>query len=130
MKKIVRTVWISLLSGLAFLVACTSPKGLTRAEKKQLKAERKELVAQINDQASKTSNNPKIMMSLRQQEIELRERLYQIDSKLGNNEEIDKNTYSLGLIQQEIDSLRQVIKKAHEPKPCVYGPPAREKQQQ
>lgn len=130
MKKIVRTVWISLLSGLAFLVACTSPKGLTRAEKKQLKAERKELVVQISDQASITSDNPEIMLDVRQQEIELRERLYQIDSRLGNNEEIDQNAYRLGIIQQEIDSLRQVIKKAHEPKPCVYGPPVREKKPQ
>ena len=51
MKKVVRTVWISLLTGLAFLVACTTPKGLTRAEKKQLKAERAELVAQIEEES-------------------------------------------------------------------------------
>ena len=44
MKKVVRTVWVSLLSGLAFLVACASPNGLSRAEKKQLKAERAAII--------------------------------------------------------------------------------------
>ena len=47
MKKVVRTVWISLLSGLAFLVACTCQNKLTRAEKKQLKQERAVIMEQI-----------------------------------------------------------------------------------
>ena len=41
MKKVVRTVWIGALSGLAFLAACCTTKGgLTRAERKQLIKER------------------------------------------------------------------------------------------
>ena len=40
MKKVVRTVWIGALSGLAFLAACCSTKGLSKAERKQLMHER------------------------------------------------------------------------------------------
>ena len=40
MKKVVRTVWIGALSGLAFLAACCSQNGLTRKERKQLIKER------------------------------------------------------------------------------------------
>ena len=40
MKKVVRTVWIGTLSGLAFLAACCSQNGLTRKERKQLVRER------------------------------------------------------------------------------------------
>ena len=40
MKKVVRSIWICALSGLAFLGACCSSRGLSRAEKKKLKKER------------------------------------------------------------------------------------------
>ena len=40
MKKVVRTVYIGALSGLAFLAACCSQNGLTRKERKQLVKER------------------------------------------------------------------------------------------
>ena len=40
MKKVVRTVWIGALSGLAFLAACCSTKGLSKAEKEKLARER------------------------------------------------------------------------------------------
>ena len=40
MKKLVRTVYIGALSGLAFLAACCTTKGLSKAEKKQLEHDR------------------------------------------------------------------------------------------
>ena len=40
MKKVVRSIWICALSGLAFLGACCSSRGLSRAEKKKLMKER------------------------------------------------------------------------------------------
>ena len=40
MKKVVQTVWICALTGMAFLAACCTSKGLTRAERKQLKHDR------------------------------------------------------------------------------------------
>lgn len=48
MKKIVRIVWIGVLSGLAFLVACTASNGLTRSQRKQLTKKKQALIEQIN----------------------------------------------------------------------------------
>lgn len=123
MKKVVRTVWISLLSGLAFLVACTSPKGLSRAEKKQLKAERADLINRINQQSSFNSNDPKIMYEIKQDEMGLLQRLNEIDLQLGDEKSIAENNSKIDIVSSEIDSLRNVIKSTTEPEPCVYGPP-------
>ena len=126
MKKVVRTVWISLLSGLAFLVACTCSKGLTRAEKKQLKAERTDLITKINAQKDFNSNDPKVMFEIKQDEKRFRDRLNEIDMQLGNKESIAENNAQIAVVNSEIDSLMNVIKAAHEPEPCVYGPPVTE----
>lgn len=123
MKKVIRTVWISLLSGLAFLAACTSTKGLTRAEKKQLKAERAELVVQLDQQMQYSSDNPKVMFEIKQGELDLRQRLYAIDQRLGNEEALMENNAKIDVIVSEIDSIRRVIQSAVKPIPCVYGPP-------
>lgn len=40
MKKLSRTIWVGILSVLAFLGACGSNKGLTKAERAQLIKER------------------------------------------------------------------------------------------
>lgn len=121
MKKVVRTVWISLLSGLAFLVACTSSKGLTRAERKQLKAERTDLINQINQQSAYSSNDPKVLYEIKQNEIGMRQRLNEIDQQLGNEEAIVENNAKMGIVYSEMDSLVKVINA--EVGPCVYGPP-------
>lgn len=47
MKKIVRIVWISALSGLAFLAACCTQNGLTRKERKQLLKEREQVEMEL-----------------------------------------------------------------------------------
>ena len=125
MKKIVRTVWISILSGLAFLVACTSTKGLSRAEKKQLKAERVEILSQIEQQRQESDgvNDITAMMGYRNTELRLRERLCQIDQLLGNAESLQDNNNVIADIYSEMDSLRAAYNAAHESEPCVYGPP-------
>lgn len=126
MKKIVRTVWISIVSGLALLVACTTPKGLSRAEKKQLKAERAELIALIEQQSGVMSDNPKEQLGIRQYELELRERLHVIDNKLGIEEGVAENDEKMGVISHEMDSLRKaILRPSSQPHPCVYGPPPR-----
>lgn len=111
MKKIVRTVWISLLSGLAFLVACTSPKGLTRAEKKQLKEERTAIITQIGQhrQDSEGVNDPEVVLGYRNSEYSLRERLSEINSRLGDSEAQAENGEKMGIILSEMDSLRGII---------------------
>ena len=125
MKKVVRTVWISLLTGLAFLVACTTPKGLTRAEKKQLKAERAELVAQIDRQVAIEAGDPRAALELREEELQLRERLVAIDLRLGDQESLNRNNMEITELQQTVDSLRRVIDDLENNviEPCVYGPP-------
>lgn len=125
MKKVVRTVWISLLTGLAFLVACTTPKGLTRAEKKQLKAERAELVAQIDRQVAIEAGDPRAALELREEELQLRERLVAIDLRLGDQESLNRNNMEITELQQKVDSLRRVIDDLENNviEPCVYGPP-------
>lgn len=125
MKKVVRTVWISLLSGLAFLVACTSPKGLSRAEKKQLKAERAELVAEIERHAAIQAGDTKAMLYLKEEALDLHERLAAIDLRLGDQKNLDQNNRTINNLRQEVDSLRQVISDLENNviEPCVYGPP-------
>ena len=123
MKKVVRTVWISLLSGLAFLMACTSQKGLTRAEKKQLKAERKALVEQIATQSGYASEVPQTMFNFRHEELVLRQRLEEIDLLLGDQVAVAENSKRMGIIRSELDSLENVIKSPDIIEPCVYGPP-------
>ena len=123
MKKVVRTVWIGLLSGLAFLVACTCPKGLTRAEKKQLKTERAELIERINQQSTYSSEDPKVMYEIKRDEMDLRQRLNEIDQQLGNEQSLVENNKMISTVASEMDSLQAVIRASSKPKPCVYGPP-------
>lgn len=123
MKKVVRTVWISLLSGLAFLVACTCQGKLTRAEKKQLKQERAVIldqIEQVKQDAIVYSDTEKVMAA-KQDELTYRSRLDEINTLLGDKQATLDNNNEIGKINQEIDSLKQVIQ-ADIP-PCVYGPP-------
>ena len=124
MKKVVRTVWIGLLSGLAFLVACTSPKGLTRAEKKQLKEERAALISQIDQQRqeSQNTNDPSQVLNYRNSEYDLRQRLSVINSKLGDRSAQMDNCQEMGIILDDMNSLKAAAD-ANTPKPVLYGPP-------
>lgn len=124
MKKVVRTVWISLLTGLAFLVACTSSKGLTRAEKKQLKAERTAIITEIEQQRQdcESETDPGVLLQYRNSEYSLRSRLSVINSKLGDSDAQIENGEQMGIIVTEIDSLRAVLDAEHEYE-VLYGVP-------
>lgn len=123
MKKVVRTVWISLLSGLAFLVACTCQNKLTRAEKKQLKQERAVIMEQIEaaKQDAIVYSEAEKVMAAKQDELRFRSRLDEINNLLGDKQAALENNDQIGKINMEIDSLKRVIQ-ANIP-PCVYGPP-------
>ena len=123
MKKVVRTVWISLLSGLAFLVACTSQNKLTRAEKKQLKQERAVIMEQIEaaKQDAIIYSEAERVMAAKQDELRFRSRLDEINTLLGDKQAALENNDEIGKINQEIDSLKQVLQASIPP--CVYGPP-------
>lgn len=122
MKKVVRTVWISLLSGLAFLAACTSSHGLTRSEKKELKAERSQIVNQLRMTEMATSDDPKLMLEHRSTELELRNRLTEINTLLGDSQAQKENEQEIGYIVNQMDSLSSVIKES-ELIPLLYGSP-------
>lgn len=124
MKKVVRTVWISILSGLAFLVACTSSKGLTRAEKKQLKEERTAIITQIEAQRQESLvvEDPGIMLRYKDSELSLRQRLGEINTLLKDNTAIAENDLQIGNIHSEMDSLQAVLDKSKE-HPLLYGVP-------
>lgn len=124
MKKVVRTVWISLLSGLAFLTACTCTKGLSRAERKQLKEERSALLEayQQKEQEAASYTNPDRMMTAKRSELEILQRLDQINTLLGDEKANLENASQMNKVNTQIDSLQQVID-AIPIQPCVYGPP-------
>lgn len=130
MKKIVRTVWISALTGLAFLVACTSGNRLTRAQKKQLKADRSALVEQLERhmENEKNINDPRELADYKISELSMRSDLAEID-KLLKAKEDDDNTYRIGRLNYQLDSLQDVIRNLDRPKAKLYGPPIGEFQQ-
>lgn len=132
MKKIVRTVWISALSGLAFLVACTSQNKLSRAEKKQLKQERTELMAQIEQKQAeaiqyKEAKDMKNKLAAKESELSLRQRVDEINQILCDEEARAENQSWINGLYEEMNSLQIAVKKYEEQanvQECVYGPPA------
>ena len=135
MKKVVRIVWIGALSGLAFLAACCSSKGLTRAEKKQLKRDR-DSIQQVLDMHWMVTpeNNP---VARAEFEMESNRLQYQIDSinyRLGKKVDMDESKQRLeqskqavemnkdrGVLQQRIEELRMALQRREGA--CVYGSP-------
>ena len=124
MKKIVRIVWIGLLSGMAFLVACTSQNRLTRAQRNELQKEREAVTQQIDSLRSMAArtNDAKETFRLRNEELKLRDRLGIIANQLKDTDAFVLNMEKIDAIQQEMDSLQRVIDHGNIP-PCVYGPP-------
>lgn len=134
MKKVVRIVWIGALSGLAFLAACCSSKGLTKAEKKQLKQDR-DSIQQALDMY--WMSYPKDSTAVPEFMVEYNRLQYQIDSinyRLGKNVDLEeskqrweqsKQTAEMnkdrGALQQRIDELRAALQRREGA--CVYGSP-------
>ena len=132
MKKVVRIVWIGALTGLAFLVAC-STKGLTRAEKKQLKRDR-DSIQQALDMywmsCPDSEPSPEFM-------VEYNRLQYQIDSinyRLGKRVDLEESKRILEeskqkanmnkdrtALQQRIDALRMALERREGA--CIYGSP-------
>ena len=124
MKKVVRTVWISLLTGLAFLVACTCQNKLTRTERKQLRQERDSIVAQASrtgDPNSNLSKDRKYQLRKKQRDYELWQRVYEIDTLLGDKR-ADNTKATLDSIKNEINELRG------SEIGLLYGPPPVDRQ--
>ena len=122
MKKVIRVVWISLLTGLAFLIACTTQGRLSRSEKKQLKQERENIEMTLKDKAELSPNNPRTLLEYKQWEIDQRTRLDEINALLLDEEARSENQAIIERVKSEIEELKAVIS---QPRPLVYGPPTK-----
>lgn len=121
MKKVVRTVWIGTLSGLAFLAACCSSKGLSRAERKQLKKERDSIQSILNmREMAAVYGSPEVIANYKTETYRLQSRLDSINAKLGKEVDLEKSALRVTL-QQRIAELQAAIQRREGA--CVYGSP-------
>ena len=122
MKKIVRTVYIGALSGLAFLAACcTTRGGLTKSERKQLVKERDSIQEMLQKrEMAAVYGSPEIMADYATETYRLRSQLDSINFKLGENVDLEKSARRVAL-QERIAELQKAIKRREGA--CVYGSP-------
>jgi ubiquinone biosynthesis protein UbiJ len=121
MKKVVRTVWICALSGLAFLAACCSSKGLTRAERKQLKHERDSIqeILKMREMAA-VYGSPEIIADYGVETARLRYELDSINSRLGKDVDVEKSRQRYSM-KQQLAELKRALRSREGA--CVYGSP-------
>ena len=87
MKKVVQTVWICALTGMAFLAACCTSKGLTRAERKQLKHDRDSIQEILKmREMSAVYGSPEIIADYSAETARLRYQLDSINKRLGKKD--------------------------------------------
>ncbi len=121
MKKIVRTVWIGVLTGVAFLAACTTHSRLSKAERKQLRSERSSIEESLSQTVNPNAEDPKQQMEYHLWEMSQRQRLNEINEILGDTVALKQNQNAMGAIKHEMDSLSILIDQ--ETHPLLYGPP-------
>ena len=121
MKKVVRTVWISALSGLAFLAACCSTKGLSKAEKEKLVRERDSIQDILTRrEGAAVYGSPEIIARYGLETYRLQNQLDSINAKLGEDVDLEKSARRLAL-QERIADLQAAIQRREGA--CVYGSP-------
>ena len=121
MKKVVRTVWIGTLSGLAFLAACCSAKGLSKAERKQLIKERDSIQDTLTRrEGAAVYGSPEIIARYGLETYRLRSQLDSINAKLGEDVDLEKSARRVAL-QERIADLQEAIQ--YRESACVYGSP-------
>ncbi|MBO6023692.1 MAG: hypothetical protein J6P83_02445 [Bacteroidales bacterium] len=121
MKKVVRTVWISALSGLAFLAACCTQNGLSRKERKQLVQERNEVMMELDRNRNyEVEGSLDEFLGHKDDIYALENRLDAINSRLGDSIDLDRNIRRRQILRR-IDSLDYLIKNYIPP--CIYGSP-------
>lgn len=121
MKKVVRTVWIGALSGLAFLGACCSSGGLSKKERKQLAKERDSIQSILNmREMAAVYGSPDILASYKAENYRLQNQLDSINAKLGKDVDLEKSAKRLSL-QQQIADLQKALQRREGA--CVYGSP-------
>ena len=121
MKKIVRTVYIGALSGLAFLAACCTTKGLSKAEKKQLVHDRDSIQDILKRrEGAAVYGSPEIIARYGVETYRLQNQLDSINAKLGEDVDLEKSARRLAL-QERIAELQAAIQRREGA--CVYGSP-------
>ena len=121
MKKVVRTVWIGALSGLAFLAACCSAKGLSKAEKRQLEQERDSIQEILTRrEGAAIYGSPEIMARYGLETYRLQNQLDSINAKLGEDVDLEKSARRLAL-QERVAEIQAALQRREGA--CVYGSP-------
>lgn len=129
MKKVIRIVWISALSGLAFLAACCTTKGgISKAERKQLIKERDSIQDILTRREGETVyGSPEIIAGYGAETMRLRYELDSINQRLGEdvNLEESKAKYEKSKLRsqlmQRLVELQTIIQNREGA--CVYGSP-------
>ena len=87
MKKFGRSIWVGILSALAFIGACTSSKGLTNAERAQLVKERDSIQTIINSRESAcVYGSPEVIEAYGKETQRLRDMVKDINARLAEDE--------------------------------------------
>ena len=121
MKKIVRTIWVGALSGMALLTACCGQKGLSRQERKQLLKERNNIQEILKAREHEcVYGSPEVMDRYQAEHYRLQNKLDSINAKLGQEVDLEKSARRVKL-QEQIASLRAVLMERESS--CVYGSP-------
>lgn len=129
MKKVVRTIWISALSGLAFLGACCTTKGgLSKAERKQLVKERDSIqeILKMREMAA-VYGSPTIIQNYGLETLRLRNQLDSINYRLGEDVDLEKSAQQYEMkkqrveLTQRLEQLQNAIRDREGA--CVYGSP-------
>ena len=121
MKKVVRSIWICALSGLAFFGACCSSRGLSRAEKKKLKKERDAIEQTLAKELTfKEDTGCWGFVEERAERYELMNKLDSINFRLGEDVNLARNVRRREL-QMRIDAIYQEMNEFHNA--VIYGSP-------
>ena len=121
MKKVVRTVWIGALSGLAFLAACCTQNGLTRKERKQLVKERDSIQEILTRrEGAAVYGSPEIIANYKLENLRMHSRLDTINAQLGEEVDLEKSAQRVAL-QERIANLQAALQRREGA--CVYGSP-------
>ena len=110
------------MSGLAFLVACcSSTKGLTRAERKQLIRERDSIQDILTRrEGAAVYGSPEIIARYGAESYRLQNQLDSINAKLGEDVDLEKSAQRYAL-QQRIAELQTTLQRREGA--CIYGTP-------
>ena len=109
------------MSGLAFLTACCTSKGLSKQERKQLVAERDSIQDILTRrEGAAVYGTPEIIANYAAETYRLRSQLDSINYKLGEDVDLEKSARRVEL-QERIAELQTALQRREGA--CVYGSP-------